>query len=309
LATDVTRSNTGASAHEAGAGTLYTLLAALGFSAVSTFTQIAMTHGSSLWNVQWWRFVIGALVMIAFVASQRYPRLPRRDAMRWIVLGGGGEALLIGMALSSLQFITVATLAFLFYTYPAWVAVVQVVRGAERLNGPRLGALVLSFCGVLTVAGFPMVNSGLAWQGVALGLGAAVVYAVYIPLMQWMQRDHPVPLTSAHAKVGSAICFLILALGSRSVTVHLEPVAWAAILGLAILSTVLPAVFFIMGLMRLGPVRTAIVSTVEPFITAIFGAVVLNQRITATTVLGGALIVGSVVLLQMAREKVAQVMP
>jgi drug/metabolite transporter (DMT)-like permease len=60
-----------------------------------------------------------------------------------------------------------------------------------------------------------------------------------------------------------------------------------------------------MGLMRLGAVKTAIVSTVEPFLTAVLGAIVLRQAITASTLLGGAMIVAAVVILQFRRERVA----
>ena len=60
-----------------------------------------------------------------------------------------------------------------------------------------------------------------------------------------------------------------------------------------------------MGLVRLGPVRTAIVSTVEPFLTALLGVVVLSQPLTGPTLLGGALIVAAVVLLQFRRDRVA----
>jgi drug/metabolite transporter (DMT)-like permease len=277
---------------------VYTLLSALGFAAVSTFTQIAMNEGASLWNVLMWRFVIGAAVMVAFAVLRRYRWLPFPDALRWLVLGGGGQALLIGMALSSLRFISVATLAFLFYTYPAWVVAVQTVRGAERLTRPRLVALLLSLSGIVIIAGVPASAHGLPWQGAALGLGAAIVYAIYIPLMQWMQRAYPVPLTSAYAKLGSAVCFLALGAYASSITTELTETAWVAVVGLALLSTVLPAVFFMMGLLRLGPVRTAIVSTVEPFITAILGALVLAQPVSAGTVFGGTMIVVAVVLLQ-----------
>jgi drug/metabolite transporter (DMT)-like permease len=70
-------------------------------------------------------------------------------------------------------------------------------------------------------------------------------------------------------------------------------------------STVLPSVFFLMGLIRLGPVRTAIVSTVEPFLTALLGVVVLGQALTLSTLAGGALIIAAVVLLQYRRDRVA----
>jgi drug/metabolite transporter (DMT)-like permease len=55
---------------------------------------------------------------------------------------------------------------------------------------------------------------------------------------------------------------------------------------------------FLRGLSVLGPVRTSIISTVEPFWTAVLGALVLNQPITKGVVAGGACIALAVALLQ-----------
>ncbi|HEV8410740.1 MAG TPA: DMT family transporter [Gemmatimonadaceae bacterium] len=293
---------------ETGVGTVYTLLAACGFAAVSTLTSIATGAGIALMVVLMWRYVIGAVVMVTYVSTQNFPRMPWRETVRFIVLGGGGQALLVGLALSSLQYIGVATLAFLFYTYPAWVTLVQTIRGAERLTVRRVIALALSFGGIVVIVGAPFgggAAAALPTAGIALALGAAVVYGMYIPLMQWMQKSHPVSVTSAYAKIGSAFCFLMLALKDGTLTANMPATAWIAIVALALFSTVLPSVFFLMGLMRLGPVRTAIVSTVEPFLTAVLGAIVLRQAVTANALLGGAMIVAAVVVLQFKRERVA----
>lgn len=293
---------------ETGTGTLFTLLAACGFAAVSTFTVIATKQGVSLAALLMWRYVIGAAVMVTFVTTRNYPRMPWRETVRFLVLGGGGQALLVGMALSSLRYVTPATLAFLFATYPAWVTLVQIVRGAERLTARRLAALALSLGGIVVISGAPLAaaseNSNVR-IGLALALGAAMVYGMYIPLMQWMQKSHPVAVTSAYAKIGSAFCFLIWALSNQTVSANFTSTAWLAIAGLALFSTVLPSVFFLMGLMRLGPVRTAIVSSVEPFLTAMLAAVVFGQSITSNILIGGAMIVAAVVLLQFKRERVA----
>ncbi len=293
---------------ETGTGTLFTLLAACGFAAVSTFTVIATKQGVSLAALLMWRYVIGAAVMVTFVTTRNYPRMPWRETVRFLVLGGGGQALLVGMALSSLRYVTPATLAFLFATYPAWVTLVQIVRGAERLTARRLAALALSLGGIVVISGAPLAaaseNSNVR-IGLALALGAAMVYGMYIPLMQWMQKSHPVAVTSAYAKIGSAFCFLIWALSNQTVSANFTSTAWMAIAGLALFSTVLPSVFFLMGLMRLGPVRTAIVSSVEPFLTAMLAAVVFGQSITSNILIGGAMIVAAVVLLQFKRERVA----
>ena len=300
-------------------GTAFTLAAALGFAAVSTLTSIAVAQGTSLPNVLTWRYVLASVVLVVFVGIRGYKRMASREVAKFVFIGGGGQALLVGLALSSIAYIPVATLAFLFYTYPTWVTIVQALRGAEQVTARRATALAMSFAGIVVIAGMPLgvrtgpestgvaaaIPDALYWKGVALALGAAMVYAVYIPTMQYLQKSHPVPVTSALAKIGSAVCFLAWSSTDRSFDFRLTGVAWSVIVALTLFSTVLPSVFFLMGLMRLGPVRTAIVSTVEPFITAIIGAAVLGQALTVRVAAGGAMIVAAVVLLQFRRTRVA----
>jgi drug/metabolite transporter (DMT)-like permease len=282
-----------------------TLLAASGFAAVSILTSIAMRTGLSLSTVLAWRYILSAVALVTWVGTHAQSRRMRpNEALLWMVFGGGGQALMVYLALSSLAFVSAATLAFLFYTYPVWVTLVQAVRGAERIDARRAGALVLSFGGTALMVGSPAM-AGTAWRGFALALGAAMLYGVLIPTMQWMQKDWPITVTSAYSKIGASVCFLVLSASDRTFQYSMSAPAWAAIIALTLWSTVLPSVFFMMGLMRLGPVRTAIVSTVEPFLTALLGAVVLAQPLTLRTLGGGAAIVAAVIVLQVRRTRVA----
>ncbi len=282
-----------------------TLLAASGFAAVSILTSVAMRTGLSLSTVLAWRYLLSAVVLVTWVGIRGQPRRMRpNESMVWMAVGGGGQALMVYLALSSLAYISAATLAFLFYTYPVWVTLVQAARGAEPIDARRAAALTLSFAGTALMVGSPAL-AGTAWRGFALALGAALLYGLLIPAMQWMQKDWPVTVTSAWSKIGAALCFLVLSASDRSFQYAMPASAWAAIIALTLWSTVLPSVFFLMGLMRLGPVRTAIVSTVEPFLTALLGAVVLGQPLTFRTLAGGAAIVTAVVVLQFKRTRVA----
>lgn len=287
-----------------GAGLAYTLLAATGFASVSILTAAAVATGLTLTTVLTWRYVLAAVVLTIWVGARGYPRIPPREMLRFVALGGFGQALLVYLALASLAYIPAATLAFLFYTYPAWVAVAQAVRGAERLDGRRALALACSFGGIAVMVGRPAAGA-IDPRGVALALGAAIVYGAYIPMMRVLQKDHPVAPTSAYAKIGSALAFLVASVADRSFTAQLTPTAWGLVALLTLGSTVLPGVFFMMGLVRLGPVRTAVVSSVEPFLTALLAAAVLDQPLTGATLVGGAAIVAAVSLLQVRRDRVA----
>ena len=287
-----------------GPGTLFTLIAATGFAAVSILTSQATATGLTLATVLAWRYVFAAVILTFWVGTHHYKRIPPREMIRFVTIGGFGQALLVYLALSSLRFIPAATLAFLFYTYPAWVALAQALRGAEKLDTRRIAALGLSFTGIAVMVGMPGAAAS-DWRGVALALSAALLYGIYIPVMRVLQKDHPVAPPSAYSKIGAALAFLLLSVSDRSFTWQLEPAAWMTIGTLAVFSTVLPSVFFLMGLIRLGPVRVAIVSTVEPFLTALLAVIVLRQPLAWPTMVGGALIIGAVVVLQFRRERVA----
>lgn len=59
------------------------------------------------------------------------------------------------------------------------------------------------------------------------------------------------------------------------------------------------------GLKVLGPVRTSIISTIEPFFTATLGAVFLDQALTISIITGGAIIAVAVIVLEYSNEPVS----
>jgi hypothetical protein len=84
---------------------------------------------------------------------------------------------------------------FLFYTYPAWVTVIAALRGKESLTGRRLLALALSLAGIAVMVGLAGTGaSSVATPGVLLALAGALLYALYIPMI-----DHSRTRTAAGA--------------------------------------------------------------------------------------------------------------
>jgi drug/metabolite transporter (DMT)-like permease len=221
-----------------------------------------------------------------------------RPAWRVLVYGGVGQVLISVVSLSALRYIPAATLSFLFYTYPAWVAIITRFRHSEPLTPMRLFALALSLAGIFAMVGAPGAAS-LHPLGVVLALSAAILYAIYIPMIGALERGLPPVATATYMSTGAAVVLLVAGGAMGDITIDLHRTAWTAIVLLAVLSTVGAFLGFLRGLRVLGPVRTAIVSTVEPFFTALMGASLLDQPLTPATLMGGALIAAAVVLLQL----------
>ena len=277
--------------------TLWVALSACGFGAIAIFATIGTRTGAALLNLLAWRYLLASVVLVAIGIAGRALRADR-SALRVIAIAGVGQTLVAVVSLSALQFIPAATLSFLFYTFPAWVAIIARVRHSEPLTRKRLFALALSLGGVFVMVGSPG-TATLHPAGVALALTAALLYAIYIPVIASLQRGHGPLATSTYMSLGAAVVIAGAAAFRGEFGVAMALPAWYASIGLALISTVGAFLLFLRGLAVLGSVRTAIISTVEPFTTALLAARVLQQPLTFAVLAGGALIAAAVVLLQL----------
>jgi drug/metabolite transporter (DMT)-like permease len=270
------------------------------FGSISPLTVIATGRGMSLESIQTWRYFTSAVVLVGIGLWKR-PQLTDASLGPWyrprtLLLAGSGQALVATLALVALRWLPAATAGFLFYTYPAWVTIITALRGLEPLDRTRLAALVLSLGGIAAMVGAPDAAS-FSPIGLAVILTAALVYALYIPLLSSLQRGRDALDVSRAIAVGGTVLFACWSLSTGTLFAIPDGVAWGA----SVLQGVLSAgsfLGFLAGLRVLGNVRTAITSTVEPFWTTMLGVVLLNQRIGTGTIIGGAAIMGAVLLLQ-----------
>jgi drug/metabolite transporter (DMT)-like permease len=288
--------------------TLLVLFSACCFGSIPVLITLATTSGARLVDVLAWRYLLAALLLVAMSGGITPVLAPGRRAWPAIVLAGGGQATIAVVSLSALRYIPAATLTFLFYTYPAWVAILAAARGTERLSGRRAVALALSLAGIALMVGMPGAG-GLHPLGALLALSSALLYAAYIPMIDWLGRGLPPAVTSAYTTIGSGAILLAVALAQGGLALRFAPIGWAAVLVLAVVCTVFAFLAFLRGLAEIGPVRTAIVSTIEPFWAALLGTVVLGQQIGPRTLTGGLLIAAAVILLQLGHRATAAPAP
>ena len=271
------------------------------FGSVVIFTELAKRAGASLATTMAGRYLAGGALLLALGGGARaLARLPRRRVAALILAGGGGQATIAYLTLTALDYVPAATVAFLFYTYPSWVAIFAVLRGSERVGRTRGAALALSLAGILLMVGSPW-ERALDPRGVALALAGALVYALYIPLLQRLQAGVGAVPASTVLVAATGVIFAVAGLLTGTLSVQLAPAAWLWIAALAVVCTAIAFIIFLRGLAVLGPVRTAIVSTVEPFWTALLAIPALGQPLRPATVAGGALIAAAVLLLQRRR--------
>jgi drug/metabolite transporter (DMT)-like permease len=280
-------------------GVALCLLSAVAFGFMAIFAKEAYRSGVSVLTLLALRFALAAGGFWAIVAARRPAR--RRPARRVVLfglaMGAIGYAAQAAGYFGALTRMDASMTALLLYAYPALVFVLAVALGRDHADRHRLAALGLASGGVALV----LLGRGIGaldGLGVALGLGAAVSYAIYIVVAdRVVAHIDPLPL-SALIATGAAASLFAAAVVSGTLDLGFDAAGWAWIAAVGIVSTVVAVSAFMAGLERVGPANAAIVSTVEPVVTVSVAMLWFSERLGALQLLGGALVLAAVVLLQ-----------
>ena len=106
----------------------------------------------------------------------------------------------------------------------------------------------------------------------------------------------------------TAVVYWIVALGIGHpvLPATIPSEAWPGIVGVAIVAGFVPVQAFYAGAQRIGAAQASLVSTVEPLWTIAAAGVIYGERLEPVQLLGGALILGGVLLSQTGRPKGAE---
>ena len=212
-----------------GRATVLVAFSACCFGSIAILVTLATRAGARLVELLAWRYLLAAVLLALVAGGPAVVRRPGRRSLLIMALAGGGQAAVAGLSLSALRYIPTATMAFLFYTYPAWVTVISALRGKEPLTGRRLIALTLSLGGIVAMVGLPgSGTSSDATPGVLLALSGALLYALYIPMLGHFGRELGSALTSTFTAAGAAVILAATAFAQGGFEVRQPPVVWIA---------------------------------------------------------------------------------
>jgi drug/metabolite transporter (DMT)-like permease len=279
------------------AGLAACLCSAAGFGALPVLGKDAYDTGLGPLSLLWGRFGLAAVAFWLLVILLRPTRPPRSLVVTGLLMGAVGYAVEAGLFFVALERVDASLVELLLYAYPAIVTAAALAGGREA-PGPRLlGALALATLGVIFVFAGSLA-SGVDPVGLALGLGAAAVYAGYILVGERVVSGaHPV-LLAALVATGATASFTVAGLVHRGGLPRPETGdAWAAVAVIAVVATVIPMVALFAGIERVGAPTASIVSTFEPVVTVVLAGLVLGETLSLVEATGAACVLAAVRLL------------
>jgi drug/metabolite transporter (DMT)-like permease len=274
-------------------GVLFVLFSATGFGAMAIFGKVAFASGASTATVLFFRFFFAGAVMVALMAVLRLPWPRGRDLYILIAMGALGYAGQAFCFFSALHHATAGLTGLLLYLYPSLVIIGSAAIGRRRLTFTKVLLALVSLLGILLT-----VADGLAGtpKGIAFGIGAALVYTVYILVGE--------KVTSRTGAIGAGCVIMLSAVPVFGTAMVLEgpcfpgeAAGWLAVASITVFSTLMPIVFFFAGMRRIGANDASTLSTFEPVVTLLLAYFFLAETLGPVQALGAAMVIAAVVVL------------
>jgi drug/metabolite transporter (DMT)-like permease len=275
---------------------------ALGFFWGSSylFIKIGVEHGLEPFTLIMFRLLIGFILLATIVTIAREP-LPRDPRMygHLFVMGVINIAIPFGLITFAEQRVESSVAAVVGGAVPLFVIVIAAVfLAGESITVNRLGGLAVGFLGVAMIVGFDVTNlsSSNAVGEIAL-IGATISYAfgaVYARAHVHGLR----PMIPALFQVffGLVVTTVLAFATEQPLATIPAPEAIFAVVWLGLLGSGLAYLAFFRTLQRWGATRTSLVAYLLPVYGIALGALIRAEPISWTTLVGTALIIGGIAL-------------
>ncbi len=287
-------------------GYLCVITAAILWAGSGTVGKALFADGITPMDVVQVRATFGSLLVGVFFAlrARHLFRIQRTDLIFFILLGAVVMALVQLTYFTTISKIQVAAAILLQYLAPIMVAFYSICFWRERLTSLKLLSLCLSFVGCyLVVGGYNLELLQLNRVGILWGVASAICYATYTLLGErGMQRYSPWTVLF-YALFFSAITWHVLHPPFHYLVAGFTLTQWIGLIYIAVFGTALPFGLYFVGINYIRSTRASITATLEPISAGFIAYLFLGEALAPLQILGGAMVIGAIVLLQIQSEQ------
>jgi drug/metabolite transporter (DMT)-like permease len=259
-------------------------------------TKIAVGQISPI-AVVWLRFAMGIPLIFIAVAMRKQFAFPKGNEWFYFsLLGFLGISFHQWLQSNGLQTAQATTTAWIVATSPAFIAILGWLVLKEKLNALQSFGILLAMTGVLVVVSKGDFNSlalgTFGTIGDFLILVSSVNWAAFSILSRKGLKDHPsTRLTFWVMLIGWLITSAAFFAGKNFVEIpQLDSRGWWAMIFLGIFTTGLAYIAWFDALGQLPAAQTGAFLFVEPLASVVFASIILSEKVTAASILGGVVI-------------------
>jgi drug/metabolite transporter (DMT)-like permease len=249
----------------------------------------------------WMRVLIAMVMLLSAVLLQRKKWPARLDVLKLLGLGVIGNGLYQLLFVFGVSRTRVGSAALIISAAPAFIALLGLSRGAERVSRRGWAGIILSIAGV----GIVMLGSADA-GGTQRGslIGASLVFcgvlcwSIYTVGLQPLTHRVDAVQLSALTMAGGMIplAFATPFAVSSIASAHVSHIAWWCVFYSSVISIGIAYLFWYRGIRVLGPTKTSIYGNLQPIAAILTGWIALGEVPTVWQLAGTVAIIGGIFL-------------
>ena len=196
------------------------------------------------------------------------------------------------------QICSLATAAILLYTAPTFVVILSSILWKDKITKQKIFALVIAFLGCTFVTGIWSGNLSISALGLLLGVGSGFFYGLYSIFARCALKYYQPLTVTFYTFLFAGIGSLILIRPPELKIGFSQFQMISLIIGLIVVSTVLPYILYTKGLSMTDSGKASILASIEPVIAAAVGILAFGEPASITVLLGLVCILISVYILR-----------
>ena len=287
-------------------GPILIILAACFWGSMGIFVRKLTTYGFTSIQIVAIRVTLAALVfsLILLIKDRKGFKISPGDIPLFLGLGLGSILFFTVCYFAAITIMPLSTAAILLYTSPFWIMLMSVLFFHEKLNAVKIIALIMAFGGCVLVSGIS--GEGITFVGLLLGLGSGIGYGLYSILGTIaLKRYSPYTVTTYTFIIASVGSWFICRPKDMFTKFASAPsLAWLIFFCFltALITAVIPFLFYTLGLHMVEASKAGILATVEPMVATIIGIVFFSEQLTIFSGLGILLILVAVIILNLKKN-------
>ena len=250
-----------------------------------------------------WRYGIAFVALLAF-AYFLEGGLARPTPRQWIgvtLLGATGVFVFNLCFMYALALIPASRASLIMALNPAITLLAAAMFLHERLTRHKVMGIALALVGVAVVLGH---GNPLHLVSGGVGIGEIVMFgcplswaANTLIVRRMLPTMSAISSTTWSALTGTVMLALVAAATGAMLPEGVSWRAWTAIFFIAIFGTAIGLALFYDGVRRIGAARTSVFINLVPVFAVSLGVIVLGEPLEASMLVGGALVIGGIFLL------------
>lgn len=287
-------------------GYLYAIISAVLFGTSGLFVKMAYKTGLDSLSLLTVQYIFGAIIIftIAFIKNRKSLLVSKKDLINLAIMGVVGNTFMTLCYYKAFEYLSVAMVTLLLYTYPIIVFIYTLLLKKEKITKKKIVALLAAFIGCMFTLNIFSGNLSYSIIGIGLGILSAMFYAfMNIYSEEKLQNLDALAINAYSTLFSLLFSFTILMVSKFPTGIYIFKGAVSSssilyVIALALFCETIPLTLLYGAIKLIGAFKVSVIGNIEIPTAMVLGFFMLKESVTLIQIIGAIMIIYAVYLIK-----------